>query len=203
MRFSQGQSLTRRGRACPIVGSSGEKLRLEHGVSASRFFRLSQPRENESMGSEAAGVTLIPHLVVKSTEKSIDFYVKAFDAQVLMKMPSPDGKSIIFAAVMIGGSRLYLSDEFPQSHSKSTETLGGTPVTLTLEVPHADSVYNRAVSAGAKAAMPLQDMFWGQRYGQVVDPAGNIWAIAQNIEQVSSEEMMKRSKTAFSTPGEC
>jgi PhnB protein len=142
--------------------------------------------------------TLTPYLVVKGADKAIEFYKKAFGAEEICRMPGPDGKSVMHAELRIGDSMLMLSDEFPQGGSVSPATLKGTTSAIHVYVNDVDSIFNRAVSAGAKAAMPLQDMFWGDRFGKLTDPFGHSWSLATHKEDVSPEEMQKRAAAAFS-----
>ncbi len=140
---------------------------------------------------------MIPHLVIRDAAKAIEFYKKAFGAVEQMRMPMPDGK-IMHACLKIGDSSFFLADEFPDAGGyKSPLTLGGTSVTLNLNVADADAVFAQAVAAGAKVQMPLADMFWGDRYGVLVDPFGHQWAVATHKEDVSPEEMKKRGQAMF------
>ncbi len=114
-----------------------------------------------------------PHLVVSDSAAAIEFYKNAFGAQELFRMPTPDGKRIMHAQIMIDGAAVMLTDEFPEMGCQSPSTLGGTPVTVHLYVSDMDKVFEQAVSAGATATMPPTDMFWGDRYGRVEDPFGH------------------------------
>ena len=119
-----------------------------------------------------------PQLWVDRGRAAITFYERAFGAQELSRMPfpSPDGTlKIGHAALRIGDSTLYLSDECPQHGSLGPG--GSSPVTLHLYVTDADAAFARAVDAGASVSMPLADMFWGDRYGRVKDPFGFTWSI--------------------------
>ena len=145
--------------------------------------------------------TLTPHLVVKGAGEAIEFYKKAFGAEELTRMPGPDGKTIMHAALKIGDSRLFLVDEFPQMGSVGPLSLGGSPVFIHVFVEDVDTVFNQAVSAGAEVRMPLVDAFWGDRYGQLVDPFGHKWSLATHKEDLTPEEISKRAEAAFS--GEC
>src|SRR5438132_10739396 len=111
--------------------------------------------------------TLTPHLIVKDASQAIEFYKKAFGAEELSRLPGPDGSSIMHAALQIGDSRLFLADEFPQMGARGPASIGGTPVTIHVYVEDVDAAFNQAVAAGAKVRMPLDDMFWGDRYGQI------------------------------------
>jgi len=136
----------------------------------------------------ATQTKLIPHIACKNAMEAIEFYKKAFGAEAPCVITSPDGR-VMHAGLYIDGAPIYVVDEFPEHGGKSPQTLGGTPVTLHLQVADCDSVYKRAVEAGCHVAMPLQDMFWGDRYGLVVDPYGHQWSIATTIRQVEMEEV--------------
>jgi PhnB protein len=110
-----------------------------------------------------------------------------------MRMPMPDGK-IGHAELKIGDSIIFLNDEFPQMGNKSPQTLGGSGGSLYLYVEDVDKAFKRATDAGATAKMPVSNMFWGDRYGQVVDPFGHVWGLSTHVEDVSPEEIEKRSK---------
>lgn len=152
-------------------------------------------------GAPAGQHTVTPHLVVPNTAQAIDFYKKAFAAVEVMRMPGPDGYSIMHAEMKIGNSHIYLADEFPQHGSKAPSTLGGTPVSIHLYVEDADAVFKRAVEAGAQVKMPLADMFWGDRFGMLGDPFGHEWSVATHKEDVPMEEMAKRAAKTFAKMG--
>jgi PhnB protein len=138
--------------------------------------------------------SLTPHLVCAGAANAIEFYKKAFDAVELMRLPGKDGK-LIHGAVRIGNSVLMLVDEMPQWNTLGPNALKGTPVTIHHCVEDADAAMAQAVAAGATVTMPLADMFWGDRYGQVKDPFGHSWSIATHIRDMTpeqiQEEMMK------------
>jgi len=139
--------------------------------------------------------SITPSLTCRDAAKAIDFYKKAFGAQELMRMPSPDGK-ISHAEIKIGDSVVFISDEFPGRTAAPSPT--ATPSSsLFLYVEDVDTVFNRAVSAGAKSTMPLQDMFWGDRFGNVVDPFGHQWGLATHIEDVAPDEIERRAAAFF------
>jgi uncharacterized glyoxalase superfamily protein PhnB len=140
--------------------------------------------------------TITPHLVVRNATKALEFYQKAFGAEVKDVHHTPDGK-VMHAELKIGDSKLMLADEFPEMGSKAPETLGGSPVVLNIYVKDVDTLFNRAVAAGAKVTMPLQNQFWGDRYGQVTDPFGHQWALGSRVENVAPEEMERRGKAIF------
>src|SRR5437588_4731231 len=136
--------------------------------------------------------TVTPYLVVKGAAKALDFYKQAFGAKEILRFPGPDGK-IGHAEIKIGDSHIMLADEFPEMDARSPQTIGGTPVGLMLYFEDADSVNARAVTAGAKVLRPVQDQFYGDRAGTITDPFGHKWTIATHKEDLSHEEMEKRS----------
>ncbi len=145
--------------------------------------------------------TVTPHLVIRGARKAIEFYKKAFGAAEVMCMPGPNGETVMHAEIKIGDSMIYLADEFSAAAIASPEKFGGTTVSFHIYVPDADAVFKQAIAAGAKVAMPMMDMFWGDRYGQVIDPFGHHWSIATHVEDVPPEEMGKRAAEAFKTMG--
>jgi PhnB protein len=129
---------------------------------------------------------LVPHLVVDGAAAAIDFYKKAFGAEELMRMPAEDGKRLMHAHVVIGEAHLMLHDDFPEmcdGKSTTPAALGGTPVVIHQNVANCDAAIKRCADAGAKVSMPAQDMFWGDRYGQVTDPFGHIWSFSTPLKQ--------------------
>lgn len=141
--------------------------------------------------------TLTPQLVVKDVDAAVDFYVKAFGATKNYSMPGPDGKSL-HAELKIGDSIVMLDEEM--QGSKSPLSLGGTPATLMLYVASADTTFAAATAAGAKVELPLDDQFWGDRYGQVIDPFGHRWAITTHIEELTAEQTQQRAAIVFAPP---
>ena len=141
--------------------------------------------------------TLTPHLVCRDAARAIAFYEKAFGAKELGRSLMPDGKSIMHALLKFGNSHVMLADEFPQWNSLGPQAIGGSPVTLHLYVEDTDQTYKRAMDAGAQSKMPPMDMFWGDRYGQVVDPFGHIWAIATHVKDIPPDEIEKAGREAM------
>ncbi len=137
--------------------------------------------------------TLTPHLAIKNASEAIEFYKKAFGAEEISRMEW-QGDKIMHASLRIGDSVMFLADEYSNGF-KSPLGLGGTPIVLHLYVENVDEMFSRAVKAGAIEKMPVTDMFWGARYGQVTDPYGFVWSIATQKEEVSKEEMMKRQES--------
>ncbi len=133
--------------------------------------------------------SVTPYLIIKGASAAIDFYKRAFGATELFRMPDPGGKGIMHAEIKIGDSPIMLADEQPQMY-RGPQSLGGTPVSLMLYVDDVDTVFPRALSAGAKEVKPVQDQFYGDRSGTLTDPFGHLWTIATHKRDVSSEEMM-------------
>jgi PhnB protein len=137
--------------------------------------------------------TLTVYLMVRGAADAIEFYKRAFGAVECMRMPGPDGKTIGHAELKIGDSMLMLADEQAGAFGKSPESLGGTPFCFVMYVENADAAFERAVKAGAKVLRPLENKFYGDRTGMVVDPYGHQWALMTHIEDVPPEEMEKRA----------
>ena len=116
--------------------------------------------------------SVTPSLTLKNSLTAIEFYKQAFGAKVLEVMPGPDGRGTMHAAIQIGDSILMMGDEMPQAGCKSAESLGACPISLYVYVPNVDAVFKQAVAAGATVTMPVADMLWGDRAGQVKDPFG-------------------------------
>lgn len=131
--------------------------------------------------------SVIVHLVVDNAAAALDFYRQAFGAIELERHPSPDGQHLWHAAITLGTTTLFLSDDFSDEDepmpNTSPKKLGGTSVMLYVYVADADTVFNQAVAAGAEVLMPLENMFWGDRFGKVRDPFGHHWAISQRLHQ--------------------
>lgn len=136
--------------------------------------------------------SITPSIVCKGAAKAIEFYKEVFHAKEIMRMSGP-GNSIGHAELQIGDSRLMLSDEFPgMAHAP-----GPNPVTsssLFVYTDNVDALYDRAVKAGSKVEMPLQNQFWGDRFGKIRDPFGHQWGLAQHVEDVAPAELERRAK---------
>lgn len=140
--------------------------------------------------------TITPHMIVRDAPRAIEFYKKAFGAEVKGVDYTPDGK-VMHATLKFGDSHIMLNEEFPESKCLSPQSLGGTSTTLHIYTEDVDTAFNKAVSAGATVKMPLMDMFWGDRFGQVTDPFGHNWSLAAHKEDLSKEEVQERAKKFF------
>ncbi len=137
-----------------------------------------------------------PYLCIDGAADAITFYTQVFGAAERMRMAAPDGK-IGHAELTIGNSVIMLSDEYPEMDAASPQTIGGTPVTLHIYVEDVDATFERAVSAGAKALSPVANQFYGDRSGKFEDPFGHRWYVSSHIEDLSPEEMARRSQEAM------
>ena len=140
--------------------------------------------------------SITPHLICAGAADAIEFYKKAFGAEEMMRLPGPDGR-LMHAAVRIGNSMLMLVDEMPEWGALGPKALKGSPVTIHLMVDDVDAVFAQAVAAGATVKMPVADMFWGDRYGQVVDPFGHVWSIATHMRDLTPEEILEAGREAM------
>jgi len=138
---------------------------------------------------------LAPHLVCADAAAAIEFYTRAFGGQELMRLPAPGGK-LAHACVLINESPVMLVDEHAEMGMLGPKALGGTPVTIHLNVANVDSFFARAQQAGAKVVMPVADMFWGDRYGIVEDPFGHQWSIATHQRDMTPEEIQQAMQSA-------
>lgn len=137
--------------------------------------------------------SVTPHLVCAGAAAAIAYYQQAFGAVEAFRLPGPDGK-LMHACVLIGDSQVFLVDEYPEMGAVGPGRLGGSPVTLHHQVADVDAVLARAVAAGGTLVMPAQDMFWGDRYGQVKDPFGHVWAVATHKVNLTPEQILQASR---------
>ena len=140
-----------------------------------------------------------PYLITDGAAAAIEFYTTVLGATERMRMPAPGG-TIGHAELQLGESVIMLSDEYPEMGMRGPKAMGGTPVTISVYVEDVDSVFERAVSAGAKALRPVEDQFYGDRSGQFEDPFGHRWSVATHVEDVDPEEMGRRAAEAMGGP---
>ena len=138
--------------------------------------------------------TVTPGLAVRNAGEAIEFYKKAFGAKEKARMNGPDGRTIMHAEMQIGNSKIMLGEEMPQMGHPSPQALNGTPVNLYVYVKDADKTFAQAVKAGATVTMPVNDAFWGDRFGQVKDPFGHSWSIATHKRNLSPKAMKKAAE---------
>jgi uncharacterized glyoxalase superfamily protein PhnB len=138
-----------------------------------------------------------PHLVIKHTDMAIEFYKRAFGAVEMFRFAAPDGR-VMHADITIGGSHIFLSDEFPEHGGcLSPSTLHCTNATIHLFVEDVDQAYGKAVAAGAVGIMAPQDMFWGNRFARLIDPFGQPWSMATHTEDLTAAEIELRGSEFF------
>jgi PhnB protein len=142
--------------------------------------------------------TLTPHLIVTEGPKAIELYKKAFGAQELGRMMTPDGKAMMHAQLKIGDSIVMLGGEMPP-HNLAPKNRGGSSVCLHIYTENADTAFDRAVKAGCTVKMPVADMFWGDRYGVVLDADGHQWAIATHKHDYTPEQVAANAKAFFAS----
>ena len=143
--------------------------------------------------------TVTPSFTFKDSQKAIEFYKKAFGANVLDLFPNPSGRGIMYATIRIGDSIVMLGDEMPGAENclKSAETLGSSPISLYVYAPDVDAMFKQAVAAGGTATMPVADMFWGDRAGNLRDPFGYSWMIATHKKDLTKEQIGKGAEDFF------
>jgi len=137
--------------------------------------------------------SVTPYLIIGGAGDAIEFYKKAFGAVELFRFPSPDGK-VGHAEIKINDSPIMLADEYPDMGYKSPKSVGGSPVSLMIYVEDVDTVFNRAIEAGGTVKEAVQDKFYGDRTGSLVDPFGHVWHVATHKEDISMEEMEQRAQ---------
>lgn len=137
-----------------------------------------------------------PYLIVKGASRAIEYYKKAFGATEIMRFPGPNG-TIGHAEIRIGDSQVMLADE--QGSYRGPEALGGSPVSLMIYVEDVDKTFEQAIRSGAKQTRAVEDQFYGDRSGNLVDPFGHVWTISTHKEDVSMEEMSRRMSTMAKT----
>ena len=135
--------------------------------------------------------SITPYLIVKGAARAIEFYKQAFGASEIMRFPGPNN-TIMHAEIKVGDSIIMLADEQVSGEYRSPQAIGGSPVSLMIYVKDVDKTFQQAVSLGAKSTRAVQDQFYGDRSGNLVDPFGHIWTVATHVEDVSADEMKRR-----------
>jgi PhnB protein len=168
-------------------------------VKKSKQAKKSKPKKAKVEPVPKGFGTVTPYLAINGAVAAIDWYKKAFGAKELARQPVPDGK-LMHARIRIGDSIVMLSDVFPGTNAQSPDTLGNSPVTLHVYLKNVDKMWQQAVDAGAKVTMPLDNQFWGERYGQLTDPFGHHWSLSQVIKMSKAErdEKQKQAMAMFS-----
>jgi PhnB protein len=141
--------------------------------------------------------TVTPSLTLKDSKKAIEFYKKAFGAKVLDVFSNLSGPGTMHATIQIGDSIVMMGDEMPGMSAKSAESLGNSPISLYIYVPDADATFKQAVSAGATVIYPVDEMFWGDRAGNLKDPFGYQWMVATHKRDLTKDEIRKEAEAFF------
>ncbi len=140
--------------------------------------------------------TITPHLVVRDAGRAAAWYKAAFGAEERGRIPVP-GEKFMQIELWFGDSALMLADEFPEASILSPLAIGGTPIVLHYSTEDVEALWKRVIEAGAEVVQPLQDQFWGDRYGQIRDPFGYRWGLAQHLRDVSPEEITRVAAKLF------
>ena len=144
--------------------------------------------------------TVTPHIIVREAGRAADWYRDALGAAIGSRIETPDGR-FMQIELRFGDAKVMIADEFPEMGAVSPLTLGGTYGALTLTVDDVDARWEQAIGAGATELHPLQDAFWGERHGQIVDPFGHRWGLAEPREELSADEIQKRANEFFAGLG--
>jgi len=165
--------------------------------SKSKKAKTKKPAKSQKAPIPPGFRTITPYLAINGAAAAIDWYKKAFNAKELARQAVPDGK-LMHARIRIGDSIVMLSDTFPGG-TQSPDALGNSPVTLHIYINNVDKLWQQAVNAGAKITMPLDNTFWGERYGQLTDPYGHHWSISQQVNMTKKEkdEKQKQAMAVF------
>jgi len=140
--------------------------------------------------------TISAHIVVRDPERAVGWYAEVFGAEERSRIPLPAGR-VMTIEVAIGESTVMVADEFPDAGIVSPLTLGGTYAALVVATDDADAIWNRAIEAGAEVFHPIGDTFWGERFGQFIDPFGHRWGVAQHLRDVPHDEIVAAAAEAF------
>ena len=142
----------------------------------------------------------VPHLIVSDGPAALEFYKDVFDAELGDNMMSPEGNKLMHGEIVLDGQKFFVSDWFAPTDGgslQSPEQLGGTCIRITAMVDNADAVMGKFVARGSTVLMPVQDMFWGARYGKVRDPYGHEWGINQQLHDLSADETQANADEFF------
>jgi PhnB protein len=140
--------------------------------------------------------TITPHIVVRGAARAAEWYKQALGAEERSRVPLPGGK-LMSVELWFGDSAVMVADEFPEMGVCSPQTIGGTSTVLNLYTEDVDALWRRALDAGAEVLHPLRDQFWGDRHGQLTDPFGHRWGLAQHLRDVPHEDIARAAAEAF------
>ena len=164
--------------------------------SKSKSKKTKKARPKKSKPAIPAGFrTVTPYLFITGTADALEWYKKAFNAKEVRRQTTPEG-TIMHAQIRIGDSIVMMSDGIDTGSVRSPKSLGATTSTMHIYSKNVDKLFQQALDAGAKVTMPLDNQFWGERYGQVVDPFGHSWSISMQVN-MSKEEMKEKQEKAM------
>jgi PhnB protein len=165
--------------------------------------RRTPARKASRRAAAPAGHNLTPYLVIRGAADAIEFYKRALGAVENYRMPMPDGSRLMHAELRIGGSPVFIADEFPEMNtgSHSPSALGGTTASIHLSVKDIEAAFKRAVDAGMTIVIPLADTFWGDRFGKLRDPFGHQWSMGMQVRKLTPEQIAEGAKAAFAAKG--
>ncbi len=167
---------------------------LQCDIMPKKAKRAKTPKKTSKVSPVPRGIhTVTPHLVISGAAQALEFYKKAFGAKEARRETLPDGK-VMHAQIKIGDSTVFLADEFPGSDMKSPTSAGTTTTTMHIYSKNVDKLWQQALDAGAKVAQPLNNQFWGERYGQLTDPYGHRWSVSMQIKMSPKEMEEKRNQ---------
>jgi PhnB protein len=141
-------------------------------------------------------VKITPHIVVRDAQRAVEWYAQALGAEERSRIPLPSGK-LMSVELAFGDSTVMLADEFPEAGVLSPLSVGGTSVVLNISTDDVDGLWQRALDAGAEMLHQLADAFWGERHGQITDPFGHRWGLAQHLRDVPHDEVVRAAAEAF------
>lgn len=167
--------------------------------SKSRKSKRSAPkRRAQKLSPVPPGMrTVTPYLFISGAAQALEFYKKAFNAKELTRQDAPGGK-LMHAMIKIGDTRVMMADEFPGGMTKAPTSVGATTAMLHVYTKDVDKLFAQAVAAGAKVEAPLDDTFWGERYGQLSDPFGHVWSLSMRIPMTRQEKEAKQREAMAS-----
>ena len=141
-------------------------------------------------------MNITPHIVVRDADRAAAWYAQALGAEERSRIPLPGGK-LMSVELAFGDSTVMVADEFPEAGVLSPLSVGGTSIVLNISTHDVDALWQRALDAGAEVLHPLADAFWGERHGQITDPFGHRWGLAQHIRDVPHDEVVRAAAEAF------
>lgn len=175
------------------------KRRAPARKAAKKAAARKAPARKAAKRAAPASHNLTPYLVLRGAADAIEFYKRALGAVESYRMPMPDGTRLMHAELRIGGSPVFVADEFPEANtgSHSPSALGGTTASIHLTVKDIDNAFKRAVDAGMTVVIPLADMFWGDRFGKLRDPFGHQWSMGMQVRKLTPQQIAEGAKAAF------